>query len=54
MYLRKNKALRAVSLEGNQLGPKTASELGKTLKINTTLKQLNLEGNALAAENGAD
>ena len=54
MYLRKNDKLRSLTLEGNLCGPKTAMEFGKTLKMNTTLKVLNLESNQLAAENGAD
>ena len=54
MYLRKNKSIRSVSLEGNICGVKTAAEFGKTLKMNVTLKSLNLENNLLAAENGSD
>lgn len=53
-YLRKNQHMRSISLEGNLCGPKTASEFGKTLQTNTTLKCLNLESNQLAAENGSD
>ena len=54
MYLRKNDQLRTLTLEGNLCGPKTAMEFGKTLKVNTTLKCLNLDSNQLAAENGSD
>lgn len=54
MYLRKNTQMRSISLEGNMCGPKTAMEFGKTLQQNRTLKQLNLDSNQLAAENGSD
>ena len=53
-YLRRNTHLRKLELEGNLLGPKTAMEFGKTLKVNTSLKVLNLDSNQLAAEGGAD
>ena len=43
--LNTNKFLRKLELEGNQLGPKTISEFGKTLKKNETLKYLDLESN---------
>lgn len=45
--LNSNKTLRKLELEGNQLGPKTISEFGKTLKYNknTALKYLDLESN---------
>ena len=36
------------------LGPKTAMEFGKTLKVNKTLMFLNLESNTLASLDGAD
>lgn len=32
-----NKSLRKLELEGNCLGPKTAKELGKALRVNNTL-----------------
>ena len=53
-YLRKNNILRKLELEGNLLGPKTAIELGKSLKVNTGLKLLDLESNQLCADNGSD
>lgn len=43
--LYENKTLRKLELEGNQLGPKSAAEFGKVLKVNTTLKYLDLESN---------
>ena len=40
-----NKVLRKLELEGNLLGPNTAKEFGKVLKINNTLRLLDLESN---------
>ena len=52
--LRKNETLRKLDLEGNLLGPQTASEFGRALAINKSLKTLNLESNLLNSENGDD
>jgi hypothetical protein len=40
-----NKVLRKLELEGNNLGPKSAKEFGKALRINKTLQFLDLESN---------
>jgi hypothetical protein len=40
-----NKTLRRLELEGNNLGPKSAREFGLALRVNTTLKFLDLESN---------
>ena len=53
-YLRKNNTLRSLYLEGNVLGPKSAMELGQTLKVNTGLKLLDLEGNQLVGGDAND
>lgn len=37
-----NKTLRKIELEGNLMGPKSASEFGNALKTNTSLKYLDL------------
>jgi hypothetical protein len=42
-----NKTLRKIELEGNLLGIKTAAEFGKALKVNSTLRYLDLESNQL-------
>merc|ERR1712083_1005122 len=46
-----NKVLRKMELEGNNLGPKSAKEFGLALKVNTTLKFLDLESNQLTMGN---
>jgi hypothetical protein len=43
--LNSNHSLRKLELEGNLLGPKSATEFGKALKNNKTLKFLDLESN---------
>jgi len=48
--LSSNKILRKLDLEGNLLGPKTLAEFGEVLKVNTTLKSLNLESNQLTMD----
>lgn len=48
--LNTNKTLRKLELEGNLLGPKSATEFGKALKNNTTLKYLDLESNQLTVD----
>lgn len=45
--LNTNKKLRKLELEGNNLGPKSLAEFGRTLKFNTTLKYLDLESNQI-------
>ena len=45
--LKTNRYLRKLELEGNFLGPLTAKEFGKSLKVNTTLKYLDLDNNYL-------
>jgi len=40
-----NVHLRKLELEGNLLGPKTAAAFGEVLKVNKTLKFLDLEAN---------
>jgi hypothetical protein len=52
--LRKNTTLRKLDLEGNLLGPQSASEFGRALMVNKTLKTLTLESNLLNSENGDD
>jgi hypothetical protein len=49
-----NNVLRKLELEGNLLGPNSAREFGKALKINKTLLLLDLESNQLASEDGGD
>jgi hypothetical protein len=49
-----NKKLRKLELEGNQLGSKTAKELGLALLVNTTLKVLDLESNLLSPHEQSD
>lgn len=46
-----NKVLRKMELEGNCLGPKSAREFGLALKVNTTLRYLDLESNQLTLGN---
>ena len=48
--LNTNKTLRKLELDGNLLGPKSATEFGKALKNNTTLKYLYLESNQLTVD----
>ena len=43
--LHDNKVLRKLELEGNLLGPKSVKCFGEALKINKTLKVLDLESN---------
>ena len=45
-----NKTLRRLELEGNNLGPKSAREFGLALRVNTTLKFLDLESNQLTQD----
>lgn len=45
--LKDNKWLRKLELEGNFLGPLSAKEFGRALKVNTTLKYLDLDNNYL-------
>jgi len=40
-----NNTLRRLELDGNLLGPRSASEFGKALKVNKSLKLLDLESN---------
>lgn len=40
-----NTSLKKLELEGNNLGPKSAKEFGKALRINKTLTFLDLESN---------
>jgi len=40
-----NKVLRKLELEGNLLGPNSAREFGNVLKVNKTLRMLDLESN---------
>lgn len=42
--------MRKLELEGNLLGTETAKAFGKALRINTTLKALDLENNSLCGE----
>lgn len=42
-----NTSLRKLELEGNLLGPNTAKKFGEVLKINKTLRFLDLESNQL-------
>ena len=39
--------MRKLELEGNQLGPKSATVFGKALLVNTSLQALDLENNSL-------
>lgn len=39
-----------MEFEGNNLGPKSAKEFGKALRINKTLQYLDLESNQLTAD----
>lgn len=48
--LNSNKTLRKLELEGNLMGPKSATEFGKALKTNKTLKFLDLESNQLTLD----
>ena len=45
-----NKTLRKLELEGNNIGPQTAKLFGQALRINTTLRYLDLENNTLTAD----
>ena len=45
-----NKTLRKIELEGNLLGPKSATELGKALKLNSSLIFLDLSSNQLTMD----
>ena len=45
-----NDKLRKLDLEGNLLGPKSAQAFGEVLKVNKTLKYLNLESNQLTLD----
>lgn len=49
--LQYNHHLEKLSLEGNQLGPRFLESLSETLKINKTLRYINLEGNPLTKGN---
>jgi hypothetical protein len=40
-----NKVLIKLEMEGNNLGPRSAKEFGKALRINKTLLYLDLESN---------
>ena len=40
-----NKTIRKLELEGNLMGPKSATEMGKVLKVNTGLVALDLSSN---------
>jgi hypothetical protein len=48
--LNDNHVLRKLELEGNLLGPNSASEFGISLKSNTSLKFLDLESNQLSQD----
>lgn len=48
--LKTNTTLRKLELEGNLLGPKSATEFGKALTKNNTLKYLDLESNQLTLD----
>ena len=45
-----NKTLRKFELEGNLLGPKTATMFGEVLKVNKTLRYLDMESNQLTLD----
>lgn len=45
-----NNTLRKLELDGNLLGPKSAAEFGKALKVNRSLKLLDLESNQLTVD----
>jgi hypothetical protein len=45
-----NNTLRKLELDGNLLGPKSAAEFGKALKVNKSLKLLDLESNQLTVD----
>ena len=45
-----NNTLRKLELDGNLLGPKIAAEFGKALKVNKSLKLLDLESNQLTVD----
>lgn len=45
-----NKVLRSLQLEGNNLGPKSAKEFGIALRVNNTLRLLDLESNQLTQD----
>jgi hypothetical protein len=45
-----NKVLRSLHLEGNNLGPKSAKEFGIALRVNNTLRLLDLESNQLTQD----
>ncbi|CAD7955191.1 unnamed protein product [Amoebophrya sp. A25] len=48
--LAKNKALTKMDLEGNMLGPKAAHAFAEALKVNETIKCLNLEANSMGGD----
>ena len=52
--IKKKKKLRRLELEGNFLGPKTATAFGDALKVNNTLRYLDLENNNLTKIEGND
>ena len=45
-----NTTLRKLELEGNSLGPMCAYAFGRALKVNKTLKFLDLESNQLTSD----
>lgn len=45
--IKANQNLERLELEGNELGPKTASKLGELLNINYSIRVIDLEGNNL-------
>jgi len=45
-----NKVLRSLQLEGTNLGPKSAKEIGIALRVNNTLRLLDLESNQLTQD----
>ena len=53
-YLKRNTTLRSLYLEGNLLGSKSAMELGAALKVNKTLKTIDLESNQLVGGDSND
>lgn len=49
--LKYNHSIEKLCLEGNQLGPKFLESLSETLKVNKTLRYIDLEGNPLTNGN---
>ena len=45
-----NNTIRKIELEGNLMGPKSATELGKVLKVNKGLTSLDLSSNQLTMD----